>query len=131
MGDPSLSSDVSEYVAASYLSSLALNLDASMHLDYEECINKQVVDDPHSWATSFITGHSLFQVWSSNDRYLMAAEAADRIDDKCSSICPNDGTCNAKCDGCLTGLSYFYGEYSTYLDLQYDSIEHNFDLRMN
>jgi hypothetical protein len=47
---------------------------------------------------------------------LAAAEAASQIDETCTSICPNDGTCNSKCDGCLTGLSYFYTNYSDYLD---------------
>jgi hypothetical protein len=52
--------DEAEYLEASYMSSLSLNLDAQMRLDYDDCINKNVLDSPNEWATNYITTHPLF-----------------------------------------------------------------------
>jgi hypothetical protein len=47
---------------------------------------------------------------------LAAAEAAEQIENECTKVCPNDGTCESKCDGCITGLSYLFVKYGDYLD---------------
>lgn len=54
------SQDVSEYLGASYMASLSLNLDASLHKDYDECVNLEVLDNPNSWALEFLQDHAFF-----------------------------------------------------------------------
>jgi len=55
-----MKNDVSEYLGASYLASLSQNLDASMRIDYDECVNKDVISEPNKWATDFVTTHDMF-----------------------------------------------------------------------
>lgn len=122
--------DISEYLGASYLASLAQNLDKQMRYDYDSCINKDVVDEANMWATDFVTSHAMFQLWSNDQRMMAAADAGTAIDAECSQACPNDGTCTGLCDGCLIGLSSFYQGYSTYLNQVYSQVEEDFWRRM-
>ena len=50
-----------------------------MGLDYGNCINKDVVDDPNAWATTTLTASPVFAVWSEENKMLVAAEAASKI----------------------------------------------------
>ena len=45
-------------------------------------------------------------------------------------MCPNDGTCESKCDGCLTGLNWFFVEYGSDLDVVYARVEKTYDAKM-
>lgn len=76
-------SSTNDYVESSYMSSLTLNLEAYMREDYENCINKDVVDDPNEWATSFLDGHTTFLIWTEEARMTVAAEAAVQVDSDC------------------------------------------------
>ena len=67
-------------LVASYLSSLAMNLDAKLRIDYDDCINKIAVDNPNEWATNYIEEGATFKLWPNNDRMLVAAETAQEID---------------------------------------------------
>lgn len=116
-------SDVSEYLGASYLASLSLNLDSSLRTDYDECINKQVVDEPNIWATEFVAAHPIFQLWSQEDMMLASADAATAVVNACEDACPNDGTCAGLCDGCLIGINQFYLAYGAYLDKLNEEVE--------
>lgn len=55
---------MSEYLGESYLASLAQNLDLQMRYDYDMCINYDVVAQANKWATDFVMGHPMFQLWS-------------------------------------------------------------------
>lgn len=52
--------DVSEFLSASYLSSLSVNMDAQIKSDYDKCINQDVTDDPNTWATNYVSTHPMF-----------------------------------------------------------------------
>jgi hypothetical protein len=73
-------------------------------MDYGNCINKDVVDDPNAWATTILTVSPVFAVWSEENKMLVAAEAASKVQSECHASCPNDGTCSGLCDGCKIGL---------------------------
>ena len=120
---------IEDLLVASYLSSLAMNLDAQLRIDYDDCINKIAVDNPNEWATNYIEEGATFKLWPNNDRMLVAAETAQEIDNQCTRICPNDGVCNSKCDGCHVGLSFIFNSYAAYLDRIYVQIETKNDTR--
>ena len=66
-----------DFVESSYLASLTLNIEGQMHDDYANCINKDVLDDPSQWATSFLDGHPTFLITTEQSRMSVAAQAAD------------------------------------------------------
>jgi hypothetical protein len=53
--DASTADDASAYVYASYLNSMIFNLDEQMSVEYDNCINKRVIDDPETWAANHVT----------------------------------------------------------------------------
>ena len=71
---------INDYVEASYMASLTDNIEAYMVYDYAQCINLDVLDDPSSWATTFLEDHPVFLIYTDEEKMTVAAEAADKID---------------------------------------------------
>ena len=111
--------DISEYLSTSYLSSLSVNMDAQIRADYDSCINKEVTEDPNTWATNFVSSHEMLQLWTNDQKMLAASDAAVKITEECSLA-------ETVCDGCLAGLNSVYTAYSLYLDETYDVIESDY-----
>jgi hypothetical protein len=64
---------IAEFTSFSYLASLDLFLNAHQQEDFENCVNKDVIDNPNQWTTAFITNHSAFKNWANAEKIDVAA----------------------------------------------------------
>lgn len=108
---------IAEFTSFSYLASLDLFLNASQQEDFENCTNKDVIESPSEWTTSFVTNHTAFKNWELSEMIDVAAKTGDAIKADCKDKkeCAATGACQ-QCDGCSIAISRIYKAYEVYLN---------------
>lgn len=93
---------LAEYTAFSYLTGLDLYLNANQQIDYEDCINTNVVSNPGTYCDSFVTQSSVMYAWDSVDKL----DTCDTVEYYVELACYS-----SSCDGCSILLSEVYKTY--------------------
>ena len=103
---------LAEYVSFSYLASIDLFINAHEQEDYENCVNRRVLESPNTWVTDFTTTHPAFKNWEQTEMTNTEGQTASAVQAACTGK-PENG---APCDACSIALSRIYKTYEVYLN---------------
>ena len=79
---------------------MILNFDEEMELAYGECINQDVIKSPKKWVIKYIDDTPSLKMYDLDGISAAVRSAVQAVDKGCDEVCPNDGLCKFKCDGC-------------------------------
>ena len=104
---------LAEHVSFSYIASLNLYLNAQEQEDFENCVNRDVIDHPSEWVTDFVSKHPAFKNWDTNAKLSYAADVASAVESQCAG--------HLGCDACSIAIPRIFKEYQAEMNREFSA----------
>ena len=79
---------------------MLFNFEEEIRIRYGECINQRVLDQPKELASWFFDRNPAFVVYDNQSKEEAIEKAVKAVENGCYDVCPHEGVCMSKCDGC-------------------------------